>query len=153
MDHAFNKKRCSDFGNYLVSLQPSWMMTINYQRPLTGPPEERERRLMADLRHWTVSVLEGLYGKKCAVRNQNDEFLYAAFIQNGSHLGKEHIHLLLRIPYRLWLRFKKIAASHWKTTDDIHVELIRDVEKAVTYCARDLVIEPDRIFFSNQFRR
>jgi len=152
-DGGFLKQRMDDYRSFLETIKPNWMVTVNYKRPLQGPVEERERVLMKDLQHWTTKLLQKLYGRKVAKRNANDEMLYAAFIQVGESLGKEHLHLLVRVPYRFWLGFGRLAKSLWKTTDDVDVQLIDSVSDAVRYCSRDLTINPDRVFFSNGFRR
>jgi hypothetical protein len=151
--NEFQQKRWKDMAEYLRSLRFIAMMTVNYPKPLCGPVEERERVLVADLKRWTGRILRRLYGKKFAKRNLNDEFLFVAFIETGRKLGKDHLHLLVRVPYRFWKAFFRDARALWKTTDDVVLDLIHDLEGAVRYASKDLTANPDRVIFSNQFRR
>lgn len=157
-DVAFHRKRREDLRRYLEASQFTHMVTVNYQKPVTGSPEEREQTLRRDLKHWACNMLEALYGRKFPERNKNDELLFFAFLETGMVLKKDHWHILARVPFRFWPLFKDNVAlcpwNWWKNIwVDVKSELIDDVGAAVKYCTKDMTINPDRMVMSSEFRR
>jgi hypothetical protein len=142
-----------ELAHYLFTQRFNFMLTVNYPKARTGPiAAERDQVLLNDLKQWTRRILERLYGKKFVARNADDAFFYAAFAQTGPLLGKGHWHILVRVPFRLWSRFARYAKREWKTTPDIEFSLIEDAVAAVNYCTRKIASDPDRVWYSNQFR-
>lgn len=154
-DREFKKKRRDDYRKYLVSLRPNFLVTVNYKKPLPGGAEDRRNAMLTHLRHWNRNILEMLFGKKFVARNRDDAFSFAAIMEVGSDLGKEHYHILVRVPYRrhFWVRFSKLAKKLWPGTDDVKVEFIRDLVKAVAYCTKGLIDNPDSILLSGELRK
>src|ERR1700733_2210482 len=150
----FDRRR--DLREYLYSLRPTHMMTVNYKRPPAGCGDEQHDHLRQALRRWTVGILYRLYGHKFAKRNVLNPFKYVATIQIGKHLGKRHLHILIWCPFAKWLRFHRFVRKEWPGTTDVTVNVLwtsKDKEKAVLYCTRDLLRSPDALILSNEFRR
>jgi hypothetical protein len=151
-----NYDRRQDLRSYLASLRPTHMMTINYKRPSVGCINEQDDYLRKSLQRWTVGILHRLYGHQFSKRNASNEFLYVAASQIGKSLGKRHLHLLIRCPFKKWLRFRKFAIREWPSSTDIKLDILWtrvDAQRAVWYCTRDLVKFPDSVILSNEFRR
>lgn len=151
-----NYDRRRDLRNYLIDIRPTHMLTINYKRPFVGCIDEQDDYLRKSLQRWTVGILHRLYGQQFSKRNVSNEFFYAATTQIGKRLGKRHFHLLVRCPFKKWLRFRKFAIREWPESNDLKVNVLWtgvDVKRAVWYCTRDLVELPDAVILSNEFRR
>jgi hypothetical protein len=150
----FRQKRRDDLRDYLASLCPTYMMTVNYSVPLSGGREACHRTLLAHLRRWNRDVLQGMYGRKFAKRNQDDQFFFAGFIETGVLYLKDHLHVILRIPeqHRVW--FEQNAAGLWNpATTDVLVKRVYDAAGAVGYCSKKLAAHPDWLVLSNEFRK
>ncbi len=164
MDAAgFQKKRRDDLREYLSSLGFTHMLTVNYDTPISGGRETRQSTLVRHLRFWNREMLEGMFGRKFSVRNQNNEFFFAAFIETGVLYQKDHLHLLVRVPgaHQSW--FEGNAGASWervkkggvggRLTADVAVERIFDLAGAVRYCTKGLAAHPDRMTLSSEFRK
>jgi hypothetical protein len=148
--------RRQDLREYLYSLRPTHMMTVNYKRPPAGCGDEQHDYLRQALRRWTVGILYRLYGHKFAKLNAANVFMYLAMTQVGKLLGKRHLHILVRCPFRKWVRFQRFSKSEWPGTTDVKINVLwtlQDKKKAVSYCTRDLLRSPDALTLSNEFRR
>lgn len=153
MSDHFQEKRRDDLRDYLVSLRPTYMLTVNYPVPLSGGRETRHRTLLAHLRLWNREVLEGMYGRKFAKRNGDDAFFFAAFIETGVLYQKDHLHALVRVPdpHRKW--FEQNAVAMWNPAADAMLQPVFDVVGAVYYCSKSVARNPDWLVLSSEFRR
>jgi hypothetical protein len=142
------------------------MATVNYAKPLSGGRDTRHRTVLRHLREWNRNVLEALFGRKFSQRNIDDAFLFVGFIEIGALLGKEHVHLLIRVPKPLTEIFEQNATLLWRPKQiapvaahsssplqsDVLIRRIYDTEGAVRYCTKDVRDHADNIVFSNEFR-
>lgn len=92
--------------------------------------------------------------------------LSVAFIEVGPLLGKEHLHVLVRVPAELQERFRANAAEVWQPMEtapatgnpkrpiesDVVVLEISDLDGAIRYCCKDVRADSDSIVFSSEFR-
>jgi hypothetical protein len=162
-DNSFQKRRRDDLREYLSSLGFTHMMTVNYDVPISGGRDTRQTTLLRHLRFWNREMLEGMFGRKFPIRNQNDEFFFAAFLETGVLYQKDHLHLLVRVPDGQHGWFENHAGATWdrakrdgsnrRCTADVAVVRIFDVAGAVRYCTKDLAAHPDRMVLSSEFRK
>ena len=147
-----DNKAQSDLQTYLDTLNFTHFGTVNYKKRLAAPVfGEVDRALKNDLRHWNRRMLRCLYGRNYKEKNHDDAFLFVAFIQNGPRLGKEHAHMLVRVPDRLADRFMQNAVRKFKGPNDVRIGRAIP-HAAVRYCSREYRLDPDRMIFSCEFR-
>lgn len=160
-----NKRWRTEVREELAALRPTHMVTMNYPMRLSGGRETRRGAALTHLRQWNRNVLEALFGRKFPSRNQGDAFLFAAVIEIGPLLMKEHIHTLVRVPDTLTKKFEDRAASLWFPREiapalgkprtalgkDIVIRKIYDAEGAIRYCTKDVRNHAD-VVWSNEFR-
>ena len=160
-----NQQWRSEVREELAALRPTHMVTMNYPKRLSGGRETRRRAALTHLRQWNRNVLETLFGRKFRSRNEGDAFLFAAVIEIGPLLMKEHIHALVRVPGALAENFENRAAALWLPKEiapalgqpktaleaDIVIRKIYDAEGAIRYCTKD-VRNHAEVVWSNEFR-
>ena len=149
-----------------MELQPTHMVTINFPRPLTGTREARKEKIVVLLREWNRAVLKKLFGKQFATRNSDDAYLFVAVTEVGPLLGKEHVHLLVRVPELLRSKFEAHAANLWRPRQivagggtvepDILIQACGGhrggVGGAVEYCTKHLQPSTENVVWSCEFR-
>ncbi len=161
-----NNQWRKDFQTGLSSIQPTHMATMNYAKQLSGNRETRFRTIVTHLHNWNTSVLQALFGRKFAKLNEGDAFLFVGFVESGPLLGKDHIHVLIRVPDQLIGRFDSRAASLWTPKEagswfgerrtlrsDILIQRIYDVAGAVRYASKGASEYAEQIVWSSDFRR
>jgi hypothetical protein len=166
MNYSYERKYRDDLRAELARMKPNFMLTMNYRKPLSGGATARRQTVTKHFRQWNREVLKALYGRKFALRNQDDAVLSVAFIEVGPLLGKEHLHVLVRVPAELQERFRAKAAAVWQPMEtapatgnpkrsiesDVLIQDISDLEGAIRYCSKDVRADSDNIVFSSEFR-
>lgn len=160
-----NQQWRSEVREELAALRPTHMVTMNYPNRLSGGRETRRGAALKHLRQWNRNLLQALFGRKFPARNEGDAFLFAAVIEIGPLLMKEHIHALVRVPDALTKTFEDRAASLWLPKEiapalgkpkmalaaDVVIRKIYDAEGAIRYCTKDVRNHAD-VVWSNEFR-
>jgi|SRR5579871_843161 len=166
MNYSYERKYKDELRAELARLRPNFMLTMNYRKPLSGGAAARRQTVTKHFRQWNRELLKALYGRKFARRNQDDAVLSVAFIEVGPLLGKEHLHMLVKVPTELRERFRAKAAAAWQPMEtapatgnpkrpiesDVVVREISDLEGAIRYCSKDVRADSDSIVFSSEFR-